>query len=280
MLRLPIALQLFSVRDDMEADFAGTLKRVKELGYDGVEFAGLYGNSATQVKALCEQLGLVPVSAHVPFADMLADPEGVIATYSEIGCRQIVLPYLTEEYRPGSDGFVELIEYAKKWGALCKAHGLKLAYHNHDLEFVKVGDAYALDVLYSEVPADRLESQLDTCWVFVGGEDPVAYVKKYAGREYTVHLKDFWMRPDNEKAQKNEQLYQLIGIDDGKQVEAEADSNFCFRPLGYGLQNVPAIIDAAQQAGAEWLVVEQDSPSMGKTPMECADMSIRYLKTL
>lgn len=280
MMHLPIGLQLFSVRDDMEADFAGTLRKVKVMGYDGVEFAGLFGKSPDEVRQLCEEIGLIPVSAHVPFTDMMADPEGVIDAYSRIGCQQIVIPYLTEEYRPGSEGFGVLIEWARKLGALCKERGMKLAYHNHDFEFVKIGEDYALDILYSEVPADCLEAQLDTCWVFVGGEDPAAYVKKYSGREYTVHLKDFWASPEIIKGHKCEKLYQLIGIDDGKQVEAEEGQNFCFRPLGCGVQNFEAIIGAAEDAKARWLIVEQDSPSMNKTPLECAEMSINYLKAL
>ena len=72
MKKFPIALQLYSVRDDLEKDFEGTLKKVKELGYDGVEFAGLYGKSPAEVKALCEKYGLVPISAHVPFVDLMA----------------------------------------------------------------------------------------------------------------------------------------------------------------------------------------------------------------
>ena len=72
MATLPIALQLYTVRDEMEKDFEGTLKKVKEMGYDGVEFAGLYGHTGAEVRAMCEKIGLVPVSAHVPFADMEA----------------------------------------------------------------------------------------------------------------------------------------------------------------------------------------------------------------
>lgn len=280
MVHLPIGLQLFSVRDDLAADFEGTLKKVKEMGYDGVEFAGLFGKNPKEVKKLCDEIGLAPVSAHVPLQEMMADPEGVIATYRQIGVLQIVIPYLTEEYRPGAAGFDMLIRWARKLGQLCKAQGMKLAYHNHDFEFVKLGDEYALDVLYREVPADFLETQLDTCWVFVGGEDPVKYVEKYAGREHTVHLKDFWASPETVKGHKCEKLYQLIGIDDGKQVKAEAGQSFCFRPVGYGVQNVQAIVQAAEDSGAKWIIVEQDNPSMNKPPLECAEMSISYLKTL
>ena len=77
--KLPIAVQLYSVRGDMEADFKGTLQKVKALGYDGVEFAGLFGNDPAQVNAWCKEIGLTPISAHVPLADMLADIDKVIA---------------------------------------------------------------------------------------------------------------------------------------------------------------------------------------------------------
>ena len=280
MVKLPIALQLFSVRDDAEKDFEGTLREVKRMGYDGVEFAGLYGHSAEYVKALCCEIGLEIVSAHVPLGDLMADPEGVIDTYCQLGCRQIVIPYLTEEYRPGAEGFDTLIQWAKKLGAMCKEKDLRLAYHNHDFEFTKLGEDYALDILYREVPADCLETQLDTCWVFVGGEDPTSYVKKYAGREYTVHLKDFWVSSEAAKGHKAEKMYQLIGIENCKQVPAEDGQPFCLRPLGYGLQNMPSIVNAAQDAGAQWLIVEQDAPSMGKGALECAQMSVEYLRGL
>ena len=96
MKKFPIALQLYSVRDRMARDFEGTLAEVAALGYDGVEFAGLYGKTSAEVKALCEKYSLIPISAHVPFVDMMKDPDGMMQTYAEIGCRFVVIPYLTE----------------------------------------------------------------------------------------------------------------------------------------------------------------------------------------
>ena len=177
MKKFPIALQLYSVREDMEQDFEGTLKKVKELGYDGVEFAGLFGKSAAEVKALVEKYDLVPISAHVPFVDMMADPEKVLGDYAEIGCKFVAIPYLTEEYRPGTDGFQKTIDGARLLGEIAKKKGMQLLYHNHDFEFVKLDGKYALDVLYDTIPADLLQTELDTCWVKVGGEDPCAYLR-------------------------------------------------------------------------------------------------------
>ena len=266
-----IALQLYSVRDEMEQDFYGTLKKVKEMGYTGVEFAGLFGHSPEEVKAMCEELGLVPLSAHVPLQDLREDPDGAIATYKAIGCKYIVVPYLTPEYRPGTPGFQTVIDSVKMLGVKMAEHGMVLQYHNHDFEFVKIDGKYALDILYTEAGPELLQTQIDTCWVNVGGEDPAEYLKKYAGRTPTVHLKDF-------NGGKSENMYALIGIDDDK--KDTEPSQFELRPLGKGVQNFPAIIAAATEGGAEWFIVEQDNPSMGYSPLECAAISVQYLHSL
>lgn len=268
---LPIAIQLYSVRDEAAADFAGTLKAIKALGYEGVEFAGLYGLSAAEVKSLCAEVGLTPISAHVPYYDMIADPKGVLSAYAEIGCKYVAIPYLTPECRPGTEGFAGVVENAAMLGKVAKELGMTLLYHNHDFEFEKIDGKYALEVLYDTVPAALLETELDTCWVRVGGEEPAAYVKKFSGRAPVVHLKDY-------AGGKSEHMYELIGIE--SEEAAPEENPFEFRPVGSGVQNMPAIIAAAEAAGAEWLVVEQDQPSMGLSPMECAKKSIGYLRSL
>lgn len=271
-MSFPIALQLYSVRDDLEKDFEGTLRKVKAMGYEGVEFAGLYGYKPAEVKKLLDEIGLIPVSAHVPFVDLMADPEGMVNDYAEIGCKYIAIPYLTPEYRPNGEKFAEVIEGAKVLGKAAKERGLTLLYHNHDFEFEKINGEYALDILYKSVPSDLLQTQIDTCWVNVAGEDPAAYLEKYAGRSPVVHLKDFVM-PGKRPAK----MYELIGIQDDQKVEEDV---FEFRPLGMGAQNFPRILEACKAVGAEWLVVEQDRPSMGKTALECAEASIKYLATI
>ena len=270
MYNFPIALQLYSVRDAMKKDFEGTLKKVKAMGYDGVEFAGLFGKSGAEIKKICEEIGLIPISAHVPFVDMMKDPT-LLETYKEIGCEYVVIPYLTEEYRPGAKKFQEVIDGAKLLGKKAKELGMQLCYHNHDFEFVKLDGEYALDVLYKEVPAEYLQPQLDTCWVNVGGENPAEYIRKYDGRVKILHLKDF-------AGSKSENMYALIGIDDDK--KKEMSGQFEFRPLGLGVQDFHAILDAAADVDTKWVVIEQDAPSMGKTPLECAEESIKYLKSI
>lgn len=272
-MKFPIALQLYSIRDDLEKDFDGTIRKVKELGYDGVEFAGFYGNDPAKIRSLLDEVGLPAISAHVPYDQMKEDIDKVIEDYTAIGCKYIAIPYLVESDRPGTPGFAAVIENAKKFGAAMKEKGITLLYHNHDFEFLKVDGEYALDILYSEVPESLLETEIDTCWVNVAGENPSEYILKYTGRSPVVHLKDFYMT-----GKKPEKMYELIGIqDDGKDDEAAA---FEFRPVGKGLQDFPKILEASEKAGAKWIVVEQDMPSMGLTAMECAKVSIDYLRSL
>lgn len=269
-MSLPVALQLFSVRDDMDADFEGTLKSVKAMGYQGVEFAGLYGRDVETVKKLLAEIGLEPVSAHISLDEFLADLEGTIDRYLEIGCRYAAIPYLVEELRPGQPKWGETVANIEKIAKAAKKKGMQLLYHNHDFEFVKIDGEYALDKLYDTIPAELLQTELDTCWVNVAGVDPVGYVRKYSGRTPVLHLKDF-------TGGKTDNMYELIGIESEKPAYTKA---FEFRPVGYGKQDVPSLLEAAEDCGTKWLVVEQDAPSMGKTPLECAEMSVRYLKTL
>lgn len=272
-LKLPVAVQLYSVRDEMQSDFYGTIKKMKELGYDGIEFAGLFGEDPEKIKAFCAEIGINPISAHVPYYDMLADPEKVLADYAAIGCRFVAVPYLTEECRPGTDGFGATVEGIRKIAEAAKKLGIQLLYHNHDFEFVKLDGEYALDVLYSTIPEDLLKTEIDTCWVNVAGVDPAEYILKYSDRSPVVHLKDF-KKSGNQKGA----LYKLIGIDDDE--EQEDEDAFSFMPVGHGMQDMPSILAASEKAGAQWVVVEQDNPAKGSTPLESVKLSREYLKAL
>jgi sugar phosphate isomerase/epimerase len=272
-MALPVAVQLYSVRDSVENDMASALRKVKEMGYDGVEFAGLYGHSADYIKGLLDAIGLVPISAHVPLVEMLADPDGTFKTYQTIGCRFVAVPYVTEERRPGASDFFKTIDEIASLGKTAKKYGITLLYHNHDFEFKKVDGEYGLDILYKKVPAEYLQTELDTCWVNIGGENPAEYIVKYNGRTPVVHLKDF-----NIEGKLPKHLYALIGMNDDK--DDDEPSSFEFRPVGHGMQNMPAILDASVKSGAEWVVVEQDEPSMGLSRMDSIKASREYLRSI
>ena len=245
-MKFPVALQVFSVRDFAEKDFYGTLKKVKEMGYEGVEFAGLYGHSPAEVKKMLEEIGLEAVSAHVAIPELLKDIPGTVAAYREIGCKYIAIPWLAEADRPGAPNYPNIVKAIRTIAEEMKKQGGMLLYHNHNFEFVLVDGEYALDKLYEEIPADLLQTELDTCWVNVAGEDPAAYIRKYAGRAPIVHLKDFVM-PGKQPAH----LFELIGVE-SEEPEEEESGAFEFRPNGYGVQDFKEILKASEEAGASW----------------------------
>lgn len=267
---LPIGLQLYSVRDFLAKDFKGTLKKLKEIGYDYVEPAGLYNLSAAEFKAALDEAGLTAICAHVPYGAMLDNPEGVIADYTTLGVKFIAIPNLGPDERPGAKNFESFLSYVREFGKKCADAGMTLLFHNHDVEFVRMPDGrYGLDYMYETVDASLLQTELDCCWVKVAGEDPASYIRKYAGRCPVVHLKDY-------TGEKSENMYNLIGFKEN----AKTSSTFSYRPVGYGKQDVPSIITAAIESGALYLVVEQDNPGTDQTSLEAAEMSRTYLRTL
>ena len=159
---IKLGYQIYSAREDAEKDLGAVCAQLKEMGYDGVEFAGFYGNTAEQVNEILKKTGLAAVSSHVPYQSIVEDMAGTIAFHKAIGCKFIAVPYLDEATRPGAEGFAAAIRNIYKFGQMCKAEGIQLLYHNHDFEFVKLSGLYGLDFLYEAVPADVLATELDT----------------------------------------------------------------------------------------------------------------------
>ena len=265
MSKLPVGLQVYSVRWQAEADFEKTAKEIKDMGYDFLELAGLYDYSADEIVEILDRVGIKALSAHVPISELLEDTVGTLKKYKKIGCEYVVVPYY-ELDKKINEAVVDIEMIGKK----AKELGLTLLYHNHDFEFNKMDDGkYYLDYLYENISADYLQTELDTCWVNVGGENPVDYINKYKGRCPVVHLKDFL-------GSKSEGMYELIGDSKTKAKETNA---FRFTPVGEGKQNFAAILDAAEKCGAKYVVVEQDNP-YELTGLEAAKISRDNLKKL
>lgn len=277
MKKAYIGYQVYSAREEAEKDLLGVMRQLKEMGYDGVEFAGFYGHSADEVKAMLEETGLVPISSHRAVPETVEEMMEVVAYHKRIGCKFIAVPYLDEEHRPGAAGFGAMIAKIYQFSRLCKEAGIQLLYHNHDFEFVTLSGQYGLDFLYAATPCDVLMTELDCCWVKYAGEDPAAYIRKYTGRAPIVHLKDYVGRKGGKSP------YALIsadgsGKDDGTAADP-SDVAFEFRPVGYGCQDVPSLIEAGLDAGAGWFIVEQDQ-WYDRHPLEAARMSREYLKSI
>lgn len=242
-----VGLQLYTVRDAMENDFEGTLRKVAELGYQGVEFAGFYGRSAEQVTSILNETGLIALGAHTPYTNLRDQLEEEISFNLAIGNRFLICPFLSEEDR---NRWNEVIEDLKVIGKRCSEAGVVLCYHNHEFELTQLlGDKTVLDTIYDEVPSSLLQVELDSCWVSYAGYDPLQYIAKYSDRLPILHLKD------------------MITKEDGSPETVE---------LGKGEIAIKAIADAAVAAGVEWLVVEQDY--CAQEPLESIKVSMEWIK--
>ena len=274
MKRLPVGIQVYGLRDLLEntpQKFPEVMRKIKEMGYDGVELAGLYGCTPEYIRDTLKEIDLIPLSAHVPLVEMIADAEKVAMEYETIGVNYIVVPYLPEEYRHNTPGYEKVLEEMKRIGTIMKAHGLKLLYHNHDFEFVVLEDGtFGLDDIYSKIPAELLMVEPDLCWIKVAGQDPVEYISKYGARCEVIHLKDF-IKEGNPK-----NLYKLIGIES---EELEETGMFKFCPVGFGQQIWEPILKTSVDIGAKWVVVEQDE-HYDLDCLEAARRSREYLKIL
>ena len=275
MKKLPVGIQVYGLRNLLENtpdQFETVMKQVKELGYEGVELAGTYGLEAAYIRDTLGETGLVPLSAHVPLVDMMKDIDAVIKEYQTIGVSYLVVPYLPEEYRHNTPGYPVVIDAMKKIGAAVTDAGMKLLYHNHDIEFVTLEEGtFGFDDIYTRVPENLLRVEPDTCWIKVAGQDPAEYIRKYGSRCEIIHLKDFV----KEGQPKN--LYKLIGIE--TEESGEDTGMFEFRPVGFGQMLWEPVLDASLEAGAKWVVVEQDE-HYDLPPLEAARRSREYLKIL
>ncbi|MBQ6551699.1 MAG: sugar phosphate isomerase/epimerase [Lachnospiraceae bacterium] len=276
MSKLPVAVQVYGLRDLLQETperFEEVMKAVKEIGYDGVELAGLYGLDPAYIREVLDRVGLVPISAHVPFNELWENLDKAIEDYKTLGVTYMVMPHIPEQFRPANpEGFIDFLGKLPEMGKKIKAAGMEFLYHNHDFEFVRLPEGdYGYDRMFEIVPADLLAPEIDTCWCNVATGMAAEYVKKYSGRLPVVHLKDYI------KSGSTANMYELIGVKPG---EVRKDEGFFeFRPVGFGQMIWEPILENAIAAGSKWVVVEQDR-HYDLSPLECARRSREYLKIL
>jgi sugar phosphate isomerase/epimerase len=180
------SIQLYSLRELMEDDFAGVLRKLGSYGYTGVEFAGYGGYSAIEMKKLLGECGLKSVGSHVPHGDIVDKTSEVIEYNKIIGSKYIVCPYSPMKDRKSALKTAE--ELARPAEAITAA-GMGFAYHNHFQEFEKDNGEYLLDIFYENTDPKTVFAELDLYWIAYAGVDPLEYMRKYSGRAKLLHLK-------------------------------------------------------------------------------------------
>jgi sugar phosphate isomerase/epimerase len=227
-----ISLQLYTVREQTAVDMPGTLRRISEIGYPAVEFAGYEGLSPQNLKTIIDDLDLRASGAHVTFGSWETDPEAVITDMHTLDCAHAILPIAPPEQRTDETAVARLAESLNRWGELCRQEGVTLSYHNHDFEFEPLGETTMWDVLVGETDPGLIHFELDLYWVRYGGADPEPLLRDLGDRIPLVHLKD--MASDDQRSDL---------------------------PVGEGAMPWNGLLRAADAAGVEWYVAEQDNPS-------------------
>ncbi|HRD28562.1 MAG TPA: sugar phosphate isomerase/epimerase [Caulobacter sp.] len=239
----PIGLQLYTLRKPFAADPLGTLSRIREIGYDAVEFAAPLDADFAAFAARMKDIGLDCPSAHVGLADMAERPDAVLAMAGTLGCRYLVMPYVMPDQRDWGAVIATLGAFARR----ARDEGLRVAYHHHDFEFETTDGVRPFDQLVGETDPDLVDFELDVYWLKKGGEDPETFIEKMTGRVKLIHLKD--MAPDG-------------GMAD----------------VGAGTLDFAALLQAADSAGAQHLFVEHDFPPAPWWPS--VEASLGHLRTL
>jgi sugar phosphate isomerase/epimerase len=243
-------LQLYSLKDALAADFIGTLVRVRQMGYTGVEFAGNYGGfGAFELRHTITSLGMKLIGGHVQTANI---PEQLDLL------KGASFPYVVDPYREMATE-AEALQAAKDFneaGKLCRDAGIKFAYHNHRHEFAKAGDKYLLEILLENTDPALVAFQLDVGWTAYAGVDPAEFIAKYAGRFPLIHVKEC------------------------TRVHTDGDDERSWNgKLGTGIVDWAAVKKAALAQGAGAFIVEREF-DYADDIFKCCEEDCKFLQNL
>ncbi len=245
-----IAAQLYTCRDLLQtpADVASTLKRVRAAGYTAVQISGMCPIAEDELNTILDGEGLTCCATHEASDAILRETTKVIERLEKLRCNLTAYPYPGGIDLADPDSLGRLIADLDAAGKLMAAEGITLTYHNHGIEFVQIDGVTALDRIYNETNPAHLQGEPDTYWIHYGGGDNVAWCNKLAGRLPMIHLKDYKFTIENQPT-------------------------YC--EIGSGTLDFAAIIPAAEAAGCQWFIVEQDTTP--GDPVDSLQQSFEYL---
>lgn len=255
-LGLPIGIQLYTVGDELERDFAGTLRQLAAAGYEDVELAGFHGHTAAALNDMFKAAGLQCRSAHYSVEELGEHLGQVLDDAHTLGLKYIVcaMPFFSDFANITADEWQRNADFCNRVGASVAKAGLRFAYHNHNLEFRKAGDATGLDILMKHSDPNVVKLQLDCGWAATAGLDPAETITRYGDRVRLLHLKD--LKP---------------GFKRNTDMQIETTT------IGAGVMNWDALFAAAKKAGIKGYYVEIEAP-FARPVLEMAAASAAYLK--
>ena len=250
---IPIALQMYSVRQDCARDFDGALAQVAGMGYQGVEFAGYYNykNDPQGLRRRLDDLGLKVAGTHISTSAISGEAlKATIEFHRVLGCNFLIVPSDRDFTDPEKSK--QLAETFKAAAAALKPFGMYCGFHNHKNEFSLSGGKAYWDLFAERTPSDVV-LQLDVGWALAAGQDPARLIQKYPGRTRTVHFKPTVIENDTDKT----------------------------AILGQDSVNWNAVLQAcSEKGGTRWIIIEQEYYPDEKSPMECSELSLRGLQKI
>ena len=250
----PFGIQVYSVKEDMQADFRTTLKRLSEFGYRQIEsFEGaegmFWGMGNKGFAAYIKELGMELTASH---CDVSKDLERKAAEAAEIGMRYLICPWLGPQ--KSIDDFMRYADAFNKAGEVCRKNGIRFAYHNHDYSFKVLDGKIPQQVLMENTDSQLVDFEMDIYWVVTAGEQPEEWLKKHPGRFRLCHIKDRMKEPLPE------------------------NKNSSCR-LGTGVIPFATILKTAKANGMQYYFAEQEYYA-GGTPLDSAKANAGYLRKL
>jgi sugar phosphate isomerase/epimerase len=246
MAYIPTALQLYSVREDCAKDLPFVLDKVAKMGYDGVEFAGYYGNEAAPLRKLLDDNGLKVAGTHTGIDTILGDELKRTVEFNQIiGNKFLIVPWLPPKYTSTKAGWLDAAATFNAVDQQLRPLGMYTGYHNHHTEFTPLDGELPWDLFFGNTD-HRVVMQFDTGNALLGGGEALQFLNRYPGRALTIHLKEY--SKTNSSA--------LVGEGDVPWTELIRTLN--------------------AQGATQWYIIEQES--YAHPPLECVEKCIINFK--
>lgn len=242
-----LGIQLYTLRDRLAKNFIETVRAVREIGYDGVEFPGGVMNQigAVQLRELMDDLDLTLIGIVFDHNDLIKNMENVIAYCKASGCTTALYPYIPDDLRRTEQEFRDTAKQINEFGKTLASHGIRFLYHIHGYEFKSFGSVTGMDILLQYFKPGNTGLEIDVFWVEYGGSDAVAFMGKHAHVSPYIHAKDY-------------------------------TGNFRDTEVGCGSIKFPEIIKIGLSNNVEWIIVEQEE--FDRDPMESAAISYNNIR--
>jgi len=248
-MRDKFAVQLYTLRKEIEQDFPGVLRELKQMGWSGVQMRVPQGYTAEEAAQVAKETGLVTAGMHFPINRIQNELDQVVKEAELFQTKDIICPYLSEEWR-NEEGYRKTKQILQEAARKLAPFGYRVSYHNHAFEFeTEINGKSALEYMLDPAENNPVLAEIDVYWVKKAGRDPYSFIRQYAHRMPIIHLKD--MSDDTEKS---------------------------FAAVGTGTIDFEPILKWCEQSGVNWFVAEQDE--CPGDPMDSVRISLENLNRL